>query len=531
MPSAQFLTLIDAVAPLFAGEAEVIRTYWTSPVRTAETDRLWLRRMAGLYEEFSHYCDFADVYDAMRAPGEDTLSPARLKEEPTWDENRAFLARRAEIVAAHGRIGERARLFTEGGYCTLYSEGMRLAGQGGTEEMIARACAGVYEDEFGHMCQGIAGLDAEGLGDSDWALMTELSAELQTMRIHMRNAQFSYPVAAARIDAIVGGDIEPVAFDFAKAEAYQSGNATNRGGELDPKIIDTLGGGGSPPEPLLTSAPLARLAAEALCRRSESENCSWYHGYWQYLRILGIVATPERHGAFYAGALGELAAAGDYRRILISATADYAMLAHLLKAYDGALDGLAITAVDICETPLMLCKWYAQRHGLTIETQACDLVQEPIDKRFDLIVTHSFLQMVPVAARQKLMANWHQALRPGGKIVSVTRLNPDWTEAHILPDRERIPAFREHAQREATKWQGVLGIDAGELAEAAENYVGRVKNYSLRSEAELRALFTDAGFAFDRLDPVAVKGKSGQPQVGAGTSRSATYAEFVARRT
>ena len=266
MPSAQFCTLVDAVTPLFAGEAEVIRTYWTSPIRTVETDRLWLLRqsrkevldsqlgdqrgvyigpmedllavfpkididvprrevldrMAGIYEEFSHYCAFADVYDSMREPGEDRLSPSRLRTVPNWDENLAFLARRAEIVADHGSVGERACFFTEGGYCTLYSEGMRLAGHGGADDMIAGACAEVYEDEFGHMCKGIAGLDADGLAKTDWALMTELSVELETMRIHMRNAQFSYPLSPERIAAIIHGDIEPIVFDFEKAETCQS---------------------------------------------------------------------------------------------------------------------------------------------------------------------------------------------------------------------------------------------------------------------------------------------------------------------
>ena len=266
MPSAQLITLVDAVAPLFAGEAEVIRTYWTSLIRTVKTDRLWLlrqsrkevldsqlgdqrgvyigpvgdllavfskidievprrevlARMAGIYEEFSHYCEFADVFDSMREPGEPRLSPSRLKTVANWDENLAFLARRAEIVADHGSVGERACFFTEGGYCTLYSEGMRLAGKGGVDEMIARACAAVYQDEFGHMCKGIAGVDRDGMAKSDWALMTELWVELETMRIHMRNGQFSYPLPQERIAAIIQGDIKPVDFDFEKAETYLS---------------------------------------------------------------------------------------------------------------------------------------------------------------------------------------------------------------------------------------------------------------------------------------------------------------------
>ena len=283
-------------------------------------------------------------------------------------------------------------------------------------------------------------------------------------------------------------------------------------------------------EPLLSSAPLAKMAAPVLCRRGSDEDCAWYHGYWQYFRILGIVAAPERHAGFYARALGESAASGDYRRILVSASADYAMLAHLLHAYGEAAGSLAITVLDICETPLMLRKWYARRQGLNIETQACDILHWNTEQCFDLIVTHSFLQMMPATARETLVAKWRQVLRPGGKIVSTIRLKPEWTEAHVLPDAEGVALFRENARREALKWQDVIGIEAQLLAEAAEKYVARLKNYSLRSEEELRALFTAAGFVFDRLDPVAVKGKVGHPQVGAGTSQSATYAEFVARR-
>lgn len=263
MPSRQLTELVNAVAPLFAGEAEVMRTYWTSPVRTAETDRLWLlrqsrkevwdtplgdqrglyvgpvedllsdfpkidteipreeilERMEGIYEEFSHYCAFADAYDSVRPEGEPRLSPPRLRDVPDWQENLAIRDRRAEIKATEGAVGERACFFTEGGYCTLFSEGMALAGNGGVDDMIARACALVYEDEFGHMCKGIVGLDSGDMTDADWARMTELSVELAILRIHMRNGQFSYPLSAERIAAIVAGDITPVEFDFEKAEA------------------------------------------------------------------------------------------------------------------------------------------------------------------------------------------------------------------------------------------------------------------------------------------------------------------------
>jgi len=253
--------LIEGVAPLFAGEAEIFHTYWDSPIRTRDTDRLWIKRQARkeiwdtplgdprgfylgpveelkelfpmidvevprhvildkvktMYEEFSHYCAFADCHDALGGEGDEKLSPAMLADVPDWAENAEIRRRRAGMVEQHGAIGERACLFTEGGYCTLFSEGMGLAGRGGIDDMIAEACALVYEDEFGHMAKGIVGLDEAGLGVADWDLLGALTVELQEIRIRMRNAQFSHPLTDGRIEAILAGDIEPVKFDFAKA--------------------------------------------------------------------------------------------------------------------------------------------------------------------------------------------------------------------------------------------------------------------------------------------------------------------------
>lgn len=253
--------LITAVSPLFAGEAEVFSTYWESPRRSRETDKLWILRQArkevwdtplgdprglfvgpledllgafpridievpresvldrleGLYEEFSHYCAFADAYDALCGEGEEKISPAMLRDVPDWPENEALRARRREVKQRYGAIGERACFFTEGGYCTMFSEGMRLEGRDEADGLIARACARVYDDEFGHMLKGIVGLDEAGLTPADWNRLVELSVELQKMRIPMRNSQMSFPLSDERIGQIFNGDIEPVTFDFDRA--------------------------------------------------------------------------------------------------------------------------------------------------------------------------------------------------------------------------------------------------------------------------------------------------------------------------
>jgi hypothetical protein len=99
----------------------------------------------------------------------------------------------------------------------MFSEGMKLAGRGGADDLIARACARVFDDEFGHMLKGIIGLDSDGLSRSDWDLLTGLSVELQRLRIPMRNGQMSFPLTEERIRRIFDGEIKPVTFDFEKA--------------------------------------------------------------------------------------------------------------------------------------------------------------------------------------------------------------------------------------------------------------------------------------------------------------------------
>ena len=77
------------------------------------------------------------------------------------------------------------------------------------------------------------------------------------------------------------------------------------------------------------------------------------------------------------------------------------MLAHVLHAFGGHAKDIEIMVLDICETPLMLCKWYGAREEVRVETHACDIVQWETTRQFDLIVTHSFLPMLPAPARHQ----------------------------------------------------------------------------------------------------------------------------------
>jgi hypothetical protein len=262
--------LIATNAPLWAGEAEIVRTYWTSPIRTRETDKLWLRRqcwkeyvgdtvrpgntlhnalivrvaeflqerapqldvsverhdilerLEQVHIEYSHYVYFSDVYDSILEPGEAKLNANELT---VWPEETALAKRRVE-VKKHAKLAPAAG-FTEGGYCTMYSEGAKLIGRPGVDGRIGIACKKVYDDEFGHMMHGVVGIEGvHDLTPGDWRELTEVTSEILRLRLYMRNAQFSQPLSDARIAEIVAGKIEPIAFDYQRAETYlQAGGA------------------------------------------------------------------------------------------------------------------------------------------------------------------------------------------------------------------------------------------------------------------------------------------------------------------
>lgn len=257
--------LIEINSPLWAGEAEIVRTYWTSPVRSRANDKLMLKRQcwkeyAGLgdstgphvgmisdlsvrlpgmvpqlditldrhelkelmekvFVEYTHYVLFADVHDTLLDPGEKKLNANELR---PWPEEEALAGRRVAVRKTHGELGRRATEFTEGGYCTMYSEGAKLKGKPGLDGHIGRACQRVYDDEFGHMMHGVVGVDEAGLTTSDWKELEQLTMEQLKLRLSMRNAQFSRPVSDARMTEIFAGKIEPIKFDVKKAETYMT---------------------------------------------------------------------------------------------------------------------------------------------------------------------------------------------------------------------------------------------------------------------------------------------------------------------
>lgn len=113
-----------------------------------------------------------------------------------------------------GALAWAALKFTEGGYCTLYSEGANLKGRGGVDDKIAAACRKVYDDELGHVLNGIVAVNTHAREVEDWDLLEKLVIEQLRRRVVMRNAQFSNPVPQSRVEEIYAGKIEPIRVDL-----------------------------------------------------------------------------------------------------------------------------------------------------------------------------------------------------------------------------------------------------------------------------------------------------------------------------
>jgi len=165
-----------------------------------------------LRTEFFHYCLFADIYDYLSG---EKLDPQQLT---SWAADNELARIRYEYREQHGRLGYFAVRFTEGGYCSMYATGMRLAGTGELHDRIAKACGHVYVDEIGHMRSGFVGLSRQTLSPAEWDEIAAMTGMILLQRIHMRNEQFSYPLSAERIHAIDAGEIEPMTFDYTGLE-------------------------------------------------------------------------------------------------------------------------------------------------------------------------------------------------------------------------------------------------------------------------------------------------------------------------
>jgi SAM-dependent methyltransferase len=143
-------------------------------------------------------------------------------------------------------------------------------------------------------------------------------------------------------------------------------------------------------------------------------SCRDLHALWAYIRLSRMSSGTEGKGSLTQARLSEFMARG-LRDVLIAGSQDTGLLA--LAANAGQRAG-TITVLDICGTPLALCRALAEEWSLPIETIERDLRGDlGLERRFDLVLVHGTLQFIDAPDRLRALAGINRALRPGGKLV------------------------------------------------------------------------------------------------------------------
>lgn len=265
---------------------------------------------------------------------------------------------------------------------------------------------------------------------------------------------------------------------------------------------------------LAQSAPRTARYARRKCR-----GCDWYHGAWQYLRVLGLVSSPAWHREFYGEELSNaFRAASALRRrprVLISGTADFSMVEQVWHSKTSSLDmknidmrpaGVDITVVDRCPTPLEACKQYAAGVGAPIRVAKFDLLTaKPKPASYDVITTDAFLTRFTARQTADVIAAWHTMLDRRGRVITTVRMHG---EDDNRPDPEAdIRNFTTRAMDRLTRWPLPSPPDREWLRTAAECYARRMQSSDVGAENSITKAFTDGGFEILHRETAAVEGE------------------------
>jgi len=258
-------------------------------------------------------------------------------------------------------------------------------------------------------------------------------------------------------------------------------------------------------ETLKISAPIVWELAPRTCVKNLSDNhdCTGYHRLWQYLMLWGVTTSMRPESTRFIEDFRELARGGEFRNIFISATADYNMLAHVLSAYQAEAAPVDVTVLDICETPLVANRWYAEHMGASIETIQADIYKYEPTRLYDVVTTHSFFLWVSLAQQNRLIKKWHEMLRPGGKLITSTRLYAGELDSLLALNEEDALDFRDRVRQAAVRNAADMDIseDPDVIAAIGYDYMTRNrKRYVVNSVQVYRDLFEKAGYEIECME-------------------------------
>ena len=254
-----------AATPLrwWAGEAEVVRTYFSNP-RTPEDDLHWLKLQAArelgtverllqalpddlarietavsrasleasarsVYEEARHYRLLADIMEQIagkRPDPRELLALSGCQHErrghPDLPAMTAEVAVTRRLQETHGELADVALGFSEGAGAAIFYMGNRLLelpytsySGDAVEKAIADAMGIIFHDEMRHGPVHIPHIAQAIRNDDDLETARHIIAQKATAHLRLRNETFGYPLTEARMAEIDADfDVEPLPVDY-----------------------------------------------------------------------------------------------------------------------------------------------------------------------------------------------------------------------------------------------------------------------------------------------------------------------------
>ena len=241
-------------------------------------------------------------------------------------------------------------------------------------------------------------------------------------------------------------------------------------------------------EQLAQAAERAWQLSASLC-----DGCRAYHGLWPWLRLAGLRRGLERDRPLLLPALRRLIGEGR-PRVLVAGAADSGLAALVLEAAGD--QPLALSVVDRCATPLVLCQELGARLGRPLAIAVADLTADALgENQADLILAHALLSHLPAGAQVGALAGMRRALRHDGRLLLVIRLR----------GRSDVPDPADFARRLAA---GLAGAGLTPPAEAAfatavaSHAVLRGTQAPFASLDAAQAAFAAAGLRPESLTPL-----------------------------
>jgi hypothetical protein len=154
-----------------------------------------------------------------------------------------------------------------------------------------------------------------------------------------------------------------------------------------------------------------------------------------------------------------------------------------------------ITVIDICDAPLGINRWYAQRQHARIATEACSIFDYRPAAAIDVVATDHFLCLFPAELTDRVVAAWHTMLVRGGKVITAQGLAAGARRDSAEKQLDRLARLTDDVIE-------ALGTDRATLESYIREFPAGRNRHEFRDVAEVEQLFQRHGFSVELLGEV-----------------------------